>query len=737
MKVCPHCSSTEIDKDPQQGATICMGCGSVLEDQIIVSEIQFVENAGGGASVVGQHVSADGGINIPINGLLHAGFGRQSQEITLQRGKRKIQHLASQLRMNQHCIDMAYNIFRMAVRRGLTRGRRTTHVTAACLYIVCRDQNTPHMLLDFSDVLRVNVYALGKTYLQLARHLCINVRGIDPCLLIHRFAHMLEFGDKEHEVSMTALRLVQRMQRDWMDTGRRPSGLCGAALLVAARIHNFSRTVKDVVGVVKVCGNTVKKRLLEFEETPSSQLTVDEFQRIDLEEAADPPAFTSSRRRAKEAQASETAELDDDEDEEEDAAQSTVADGCQSLDIGAYSSEINTLSETIDKAVETRACRMSKKLEEEARGMLAGGGGSSDYCGSLRDTVGDEEEASQAMAFVEHVLEESIEEAGESRATALAASRALAAGGRLLAWPAAGGSGAGGGGSATADVYGPRPTAASLGIVPSVPKETATAATAEEPGAAGEESGELDLTGINDDEINQFIMNKEEVRKKTALWMELNADYLKEQEEKRQREAEEEEQLLQQQQLGQSKPDVVKKKRRSKRTRAPIQASTAGEAIEKIVMERRMSSKINYEVLKDLGMTVDNRVKAATTTTAVGTPAADVTAGVSFKRPAEPKAGLVHTVASKKAKKEEVPLAVLPSQQPPAPKISTSLEVVVETGPVAYSSVQPATAYDEQEEADDDDGEYDDEGPVSAVHLFGRGAEADYDADDYGDEYND
>ena len=50
----------------------------------------------------------------------------------------------------------------------------------------------------------------------------------DPCLYIHRFAHKLEFEDKTHEVSMTALRLVSRMKRDWMAQGRRPSGLCGA-----------------------------------------------------------------------------------------------------------------------------------------------------------------------------------------------------------------------------------------------------------------------------------------------------------------------------------------------------------------------------------------------------------------------------------------------------------------------------------------------------------------------------
>ncbi|KAI2651910.1 Transcription factor IIIB 90 kDa subunit [Labeo rohita] len=94
---------------------------------------------------------------------------------------------------------------------------------------------------------------------------------------------MLEFGEKTHEVSMTALRLLQRMKRDWMHTGRRPSGLCGAALLVAARMHEFRRTVKEVISVVKVCEATLRKRLTEFEETPTSALTIDEFMRLEQE----------------------------------------------------------------------------------------------------------------------------------------------------------------------------------------------------------------------------------------------------------------------------------------------------------------------------------------------------------------------------------------------------------------------------------------------------------------------
>lgn len=61
--VCSHCGCTEIDKDPARGDAVCTGCGSVLEDQIIVSEVQFQENSCGSASVIGQYVSSDGGFN--------------------------------------------------------------------------------------------------------------------------------------------------------------------------------------------------------------------------------------------------------------------------------------------------------------------------------------------------------------------------------------------------------------------------------------------------------------------------------------------------------------------------------------------------------------------------------------------------------------------------------------------------------------------------------------------------
>ena len=125
---------------------------------------------------------------------------------------------------------------------------------------------------------------------------------IDPSIYMHRFSHRLEFGDKTHLVTKTALKLVQRMKRDWIQDGRRPSGICGAALLIAARVHGFRRTQREVVRVVRICDVTLRKRLTEFADTPMGLLTASQLQREETNiddplafPEADPPSFTRNR----------------------------------------------------------------------------------------------------------------------------------------------------------------------------------------------------------------------------------------------------------------------------------------------------------------------------------------------------------------------------------------------------------------------------------------------------------
>lgn len=207
-------------------------------------------------------------------------------------------------------MNSAVRVFNLAVQQNFIQGRKTKVVCCVCLYIACRQDKTPHMLLDFAEQNRIDVYVLGATFLKLLRavHMQTSVPLVDPALYVRRFASRLGFEGKSEDVATTALKIVGRMKRDWIQVGRRPAGICGAALLIAARCHGFKRSQREVVEVVKVCDITLRERLRDFMSTPTAEMTLEEFKNLEDIEArsgteenddedvgpppCDPPAFT-------------------------------------------------------------------------------------------------------------------------------------------------------------------------------------------------------------------------------------------------------------------------------------------------------------------------------------------------------------------------------------------------------------------------------------------------------------
>ena len=219
--------------------------------------------------------------------------------MTLANGKRRLAAVAVALGLGDHHVEMAHRWFTLALQHQFTRGRRSNNIIASCLYIVCRLERTPHMLLDFSDILQTSVYSLGGTFLRLTQLLNLELPLVDPSFYIGRFASKLEFSEKTQAVVNSALRIAARMKRDWIVTGRRPAGVCAASLIVAARMHGFRRTERQVVRVVHICEATLKRRLNEFAATPSSQLSLEEFEGIWLEQECDPPSYAVMKGKSK------------------------------------------------------------------------------------------------------------------------------------------------------------------------------------------------------------------------------------------------------------------------------------------------------------------------------------------------------------------------------------------------------------------------------------------------------
>ncbi|OJD16745.1 hypothetical protein AJ78_03124 [Emergomyces pasteurianus Ep9510] len=318
----PGCPAPNIVED--DGMKVCSGCGTVVSEANIVSEITFGESASGAAVVQGTFVGAGQSHGRSFGPGFQRGGGMESREITEQNGNRYIAQLSRALNVPESATKAAGQVFKLAVGLNFIQGRRTKTVAAVCLYIACRRQDgNTIMLIDFADVLMINVFKLGRAYKALLDELRLGgnvfiMNPIDPESLIYRFAKQLEFGSSMMQVASEAVRIVQRMNRDWMITGRRPAGICGAALILAARMNNFRRTVREVVYVVKVTELTIHQRLNEFKATESGDLTVDQFRSVQLENAHDPPSFTQGKR-VKQAMRDKraAAEIESDDDNED------------------------------------------------------------------------------------------------------------------------------------------------------------------------------------------------------------------------------------------------------------------------------------------------------------------------------------------------------------------------------------------------------------------------------------
>ena len=297
---CNICGDTSVEYDSYRGATVCTKCGEVLEEGRVVTELSFSQAGDGRASISGQRVvgySLGGtgtdrlGAFWNSSGVAIAGQGALST--TLQRGGQRVDWIGQRLGLRNHVIDEGKRMFQLAAQRNFTTGRKTSHVAAACMYIVCRRDREPYLLLDFSDALHASVRELGQIYMKLVRLLnldkVLDIPVIDPSLFMERFSARLELGQKGSQmVSHTASRLIQAMSRHWICTGRRPTGLCGAALLISCKYHGFDRSPSALAEIVRIGEVTIRKRLIELQQTPTAALTLDQFENsAAIEDAGD------------------------------------------------------------------------------------------------------------------------------------------------------------------------------------------------------------------------------------------------------------------------------------------------------------------------------------------------------------------------------------------------------------------------------------------------------------------
>ncbi|KAF1921081.1 Brf1-like TBP-binding domain-containing protein [Ampelomyces quisqualis] len=294
------CDNPNVSVD--EGSTVCYACGRVLDDNAIVSEVTFGETAGGAAMVEGGFIGENQRHANSMGGTMRGLGGMASREQAEMQGRGEIEKIGASLFVRQAVREQALSWYKLAMNYQFIQGRRMRNVAAVAIYMAARRQpNNTLLLMDLAEKVQVNVWTLGDTYKSFLKMLGEKdpaqlvgnkaVQEIEPLML--KYCRKLEFDEASHKVANDACKILRRMSRDWMVQGRQPAGLCGACIILAARMNNFRRTVREVVYVVKVADSTINSRLYEYKQTPSSVLTINQFREFGerLKVTTQPPAI--------------------------------------------------------------------------------------------------------------------------------------------------------------------------------------------------------------------------------------------------------------------------------------------------------------------------------------------------------------------------------------------------------------------------------------------------------------
>tara|TARA_Y100000034_G_scaffold103232_1_gene128600 strand:- start:12 stop:986 length:975 start_codon:yes stop_codon:yes gene_type:complete len=282
-KACPECKSAKLSVDHKRGEVVCNGCGFVMDENMMDQGQEWREfsdgqdeRRSGAPSSYAKHDMGTGtevGTSSEVYGLsvkerrkylrLRKWHNRSSTSLerNLKYALADLKRISSLLNIPPKIEEEAARIYRMAVEKGLVRGRSMECVVVGAIYIASRQFNLPRSLNEVCQLTNNNKRDVGKTYRFIARELGIKMAPSGAGTYIPKFANKLGFSA---ETQTQAQKILEIAQSSELTSGRGPTGLAAAALYVASLITGEKRTQREIADVVGVTEVTIRNRYKEM-----------------------------------------------------------------------------------------------------------------------------------------------------------------------------------------------------------------------------------------------------------------------------------------------------------------------------------------------------------------------------------------------------------------------------------------------------------------------------------------
>ena len=290
---CPSCGSSRLVRDYEKSEIVCTDCGDVLVRRIpdlgrewnAFNEEQWEKRARAGApltytihdkglsTVIDWHDRDSRGNRISLDQKSQIWRLRRWQrrirlsdrnERNLAFGLSEIRKVADNLSLPRSVFETASVIYRKTVKKRLVRGRSIRGVSAATVYLACRQCRLAWTLNEVAEASNMEKKDLGRNYRFLVRKLNCFIPPTKPSQYVSKLSNHLATQGKVEEIANEILKAARKLR---ITSGRGPVGLAAAAIYIASVLVGERRSQTEISQVANVTEVTVRNRYKELAES--------------------------------------------------------------------------------------------------------------------------------------------------------------------------------------------------------------------------------------------------------------------------------------------------------------------------------------------------------------------------------------------------------------------------------------------------------------------------------------
>ena len=292
IRKCPECGSSRLMRDYECAEIVCMGCGYVVAAKLAdqrpewraFDDEQRAKRARAGAPLT--FTIHDKGLSTMIDWHDRDVYGKRlapgqkAQIYRLRKWQRRIRvsdaternlafalseisKIANNLNLPKNILETASVIYRKAVKERLIRGRSIQGVTAAAIYVACRQCGVARTLDEIAGASAVNKKEVGRSYRFLIKELNYFIPPLKPSQYITKFSNQLTMQGKVEEIAHKILAAAKELK---LTSGRGPTGIAAAASYIASVLTGERKTQREIAEIAQVTEVTIRNRYKELVE---------------------------------------------------------------------------------------------------------------------------------------------------------------------------------------------------------------------------------------------------------------------------------------------------------------------------------------------------------------------------------------------------------------------------------------------------------------------------------------